>query len=49
MGILWLIVIAALTAGTYALISTGTLKRAWEKVGRGVSETTGGLPGRKKR
>ena len=47
-GIVWLVVVAALAVGIYALISTGTLKRAWAKVGRGVSETTGGLFGRKK-
>ena len=48
-GIVWLVVVAALAVGIYALISTGTLKRAWAKVGRGVSETTGGLFGRKRR
>lgn len=48
-GLLWLLLVAALGVGVYALISTGTLRRAWDKVGRGVSETTGGLFGKKRR
>ncbi len=46
-GIGWVVAIAALAAVAYALVSTGSLKGAWQKLGRNVSELTGGLFGRK--
>ena len=48
-GMIALIAFVLLAVGIYALLSTGTLKRAWEKAGRGVSEMTGGLFGRRRR
>ena len=39
-----LVVIAAVA---YAVISTGSVKGAWKKLGRNVSEVTGGIIGDK--
>ena len=41
----WLILVGAVGAVLYALISTGTLKSAWEKLRRNASEMSGGLFG----
>ena len=46
-GIGWAVGLAALAALAYALISTGSVKGAWDKLGRGVSEMTGGLLGKR--
>ncbi|NLG24108.1 MAG: hypothetical protein GX558_02025 [Clostridiales bacterium] len=46
-GIIWVVVIAAIAAGAYALISTGTFRRMGDKLARGTSEVTGGLFGKK--
>ena len=46
-GIGWAVGIAVIAAVVYALASTGSLKGAWEKIGRRASEMTGGLVGRK--
>ena len=46
-GIGWAVGIAVIAAVGYALASTGSLKGAWEKIGRRASEMTGGLVGRK--
>ena len=48
-GVGWAVGLAVLAAAIYALISTGGLKSAWHKLGRGVSEVTGGLFGDRKR
>ena len=48
-GIGWAVGLAALAALAYALLSTGSLKGAWQKLGRGVSEVTGGLLGDRRR
>lgn len=48
-GIIWLILIAALAGLTYALISTGTLKNLGDKLVRGANEVTGGALGKKKK
>lgn len=48
-GVGWAVGLAVLAAAVYALISTGGLKSAWHKLGRGVSEVTGGLFGDRKR
>lgn len=48
-GIGWAVALAAIAAIAYALIATGSLKGAWEKLGRRASELTGGLIGRKDR
>ena len=45
----WLLGLAALAAVGYALISTGSIGGAWKKLGRGVSEITGGLFGKRGR
>ncbi len=46
-GIAWVIGLGLLAAAVYALASTGSLKGAWQKMGRSVSELTGGIVGRK--
>ena len=46
-GIGWVVGLAVLAAVAYALISTGKLGPAWEKLKRGTSEITGGLFGKK--
>ena len=46
-GIGWVVGLAVLAAVVYALISTGKLGPAWEKLKRGTSEITGGLFGKK--
>ena len=46
-GIIWLVVLAVLAAITYALVATGTFKGMAERIGRGTSEITGGLFGKK--
>ena len=46
-GVGWAILLAALAAAAYALVSTGSLKGAWEKLGHRASELTGGLIGKK--
>lgn len=48
-GIGWVIGIALIAAVAYALLSTGSLKGAWQKLGRHASEVTGGLLGDKDR
>ena len=48
-GIGWAVGLAALAALAYALLSTGSLKGAWQKLGRNVSEVTGGLLGDRRR
>lgn len=48
-GIGWAVGLAALAALAYALLSTGSLKGAWQKLGRGVTEVTGGLLGDRRR
>ena len=47
-GITWAIVIALIAAGIYALAATGTFSGMWKKMGRGASEMTSGLIGKKK-
>ena len=37
-----------LAAAVYGLAATGSVKGAWHKFGRNVSEMTGGLIGKKK-
>ncbi len=46
-GIGWAVALAAIAAIAYALLSTGSLRGAWEKLGRRASELTGGMIGRK--
>ena len=46
-GIGWVVGLAALAAVGYALLSTGSVKGAWEKLGRRAGELTGGLFGRR--
>lgn len=46
-GIIWLIVGAAGIALLYVLLSSGSLKNLGQKAGRGVSQLTGGLLGKK--
>ena len=46
-GIGWAVALAALAATAYALLATGSLKGAWEKLSRRASEMTGGVIGRK--
>lgn len=46
-GIGWVVGLAVLAAVVYAMISTGKLGPAWEKLKRGTSEITGGLFGKK--
>lgn len=48
-GVGWVVALAVVAALAYALAATGTLKGAWEKAGRHVSELTGGLFGKKDR
>lgn len=47
-GLGWTIGLAVLAAALYALISTGSLKGAWHKLGRHASEVSGGLFGNKR-
>ena len=47
-GIGWVVGLGAAAALIYALAATGSLKGAWEKMGRRVSEVTGGLFGKKR-
>ena len=47
-GITWAIIIALIGAAIYALFATGSLGGMWKKLGRGASEMTAGLFGRKK-
>ncbi len=46
-GIGWVVGLAVLAAAVYALISTGSLKDAWHKLGRTASEVSGGLFGKR--
>ncbi len=46
-GVGWVVVLAALAAIAYALLSAGSLKGAWEKLGHRASELTGGLFGKR--
>ena len=46
-GVGWVVGLAVLAAIAYALASTGSLKAAWQKVGRHASEMTGGLAGKR--
>lgn len=48
-GMGWAVGLAVLAAALYALISTGSLKAAWHKLGRSASELTGGLFGDRKK
>ena len=48
-GIGWALGLAALAALVYALVSTGSVKGAWDKLGRGIGEMTGGLLGKRNR
>ena len=48
-GITWAIVIALVGAAIYALFATGSLGGMWKKLGRGASEMTAGIIGKKKR
>ena len=41
------ILLAILAAAVYGLASTGSVRGAWEKAGRHLSEMTGGLIGKK--
>lgn len=47
-GVLWVMGLGILAAAVYALASTGTFKGAWQKMGRSVSEVTGGMIGKKR-
>ena len=47
-GITWAIVIALIGAAIYALFATGSLGGMWKKLGRGASEMTAGVFGKKK-
>ena len=47
-GITWAIVIALIGAGIYALAATGTFGGMWKKLGRGASEMTAGVFGKRK-
>ena len=47
-GILWVVGIALAAIVGYGLITTGSFSGMWNKVKRGVSETTGGLLGKKR-
>ena len=46
-GIGWVVGLGVVAALVYALAATGSLKGTWQKVGRRVSEVTGGLFGKK--
>ena len=46
-GVGWAVGLAILAAAVYALISTGSLKDAWHKLGRTASEVSGGLFGKR--
>ena len=46
-GIAWAIGLALVAAAIYALVATGSLKGAWEKLGHRTSELTGGLIGKR--
>ena len=46
-GIGWAVALAAIAATAYALLATGSIKGAWEKLSRRASEMTGGVIGRK--
>ena len=47
-GILVVVGVAIAAIVIYGIVTTGSVGGMWEKVKRGVSETTGGLLGRKK-
>ncbi len=47
-GILVVVGVAIAAIVIYGIVTTGSVSGMWEKVKRGVSETTGGLLGRKK-
>ena len=47
-GVGWVIGLAIVAAIVYGLAATGSLKGAWRKIGRNVSEMTGGIVGKKK-
>lgn len=46
-GVGWLFGLALLAAVAYAIFATGSVKGAWKKLGRNVSEVTGGIVGDK--
>ena len=46
-GVGWVVGLAILAAAVYGLASTGSVRGAWEKAGRHLSEMTGGLIGKK--
>ena len=48
-GILWIVGIALAAVIIYGLVSTGSVKGGMRKVGRNISEMTGGLVGKKPR
>lgn len=48
-GILWMIGLVAIGAGIFAFAQTGSTKGMKEKLGRGISEMTGGMLGKKKK
>lgn len=48
-GILWVVGIALAAVIIYGLVSTGSVKGGMRKVGRNISEMTGGLVGKKPR
>ncbi|MBR5224457.1 MAG: stage II sporulation protein P [Clostridia bacterium] len=48
-GILWMIVLGVIGAGIFAFAQTGSTKGMKEKLGRGISEMTGGMLGKKKK
>jgi len=48
-GILWIVGIALAAVIIYGLVSTGSFKGGMRKVGRNISEMTGGLVGKKPR
>lgn len=47
-GIFWVIVIALIAAGVYALAATGRLRGGWDRIRRSISELTGGSAGKRK-
>ena len=47
-GIGWAVLLLAVAAIAYAALSTGSVSGAWNKLGRHVSEVTGGLLGKRK-
>ena len=46
-GIIWMVVIAVVLVGVFAFAQTGSLGGMKHKIGRGVSEITGGLIGKR--